>query len=798
MDHILRDFQFTLRSLRKDAGWGVAVLLTLTLGIGASTAILSVVDAVLLRPLDYAEPDRLVVLHERNVERGGELAAVGPPTFFGWRRLSASFAGLAAYSGVGVATLGGDLADRVPYQSVSPGFFGVLGVQAARGRTFLPEEETPGHDVAVVSHGFWQSRLGGTADLGQEVRLDGTTYRVVGVLPEGFRFYGGGADVYLPLSFPPEARSEGMYGARYLALLGRLRPDVSLASARAELNALHDRLGAEHPNLAQWDADVRRWQDSLVAETRPALLLLLGVAGFVLLIACASVSGLLLARTVRRQREMALRGALGASARRLLGQVLTESVVLSLLAGGLGLLAATWALDVLVGQIPWRVPRLDEVAVNHRVLVLTVAISVVCGLLAGMVPAWNGTRLRLAGVLGEGTADLPGRRSGRLFSTLVVVELALALVVLVGAGLLVRSFVLLRGVDPGFDAEGVRVAFVSLARSRFPEPTDRRRVAGEVLAAVEAAGARAALDTNLPFNGSRMNFGFALPDVGEDAGGAERTAQYHTVGGSYFEVLGIPLRSGRVFDGRDDADAAPVAVVNQVMAERFWPGRDPLGQRLTMFGDHVERSVVGVVGNVRHFGRSEEQPAQVYVPFAQDPWQFFHLVTRPGAAGPEALPDALRGAVRSAGLPLDGVAAMSDLVTGDLAPRRFQMLLIALFGVVALVLAMSGLYGVVAYSSSQRTHEVAVRLALGADRRQILWQFLGQGLGLVALGLLVGTLGALAASRLLEGFLYGVKPWDPVTFGAIASILVAVSLAATLRPARRATLRDPMASLRTE
>jgi putative ABC transport system permease protein len=380
----------------------------------------------------------------------------------------------------------------------------------------------------------------------------------------------------------------------------------------------------------------------------------------------------------------------------------------------------------------------------------------------------------------------------------VVVELALALVVLVGAGLLTRSFVFLRGVDPGFAAEGVQVSFVSLPQSRYPEASDRRRAAAEILAAVEAAGGRPALATNLPFSGVRASFGFDLPDVAEDAAGSERTAEYHTVSGPYFQNLEIPLRSGRVFDRRDDAGATPVAVVNEEMAQRFWPGRDPLGQRLVMFGDHVERRIVGVVGNIRHFGRTEAQPAEVYVPFAQDPWSFFHLVARPGAAEAAALPEVLRGAVLAAGLPVDSVTAMTELVAADLAPMRFQMLLIALFGAVALVLATSGLYGVIAYSSSQRTHEVAVRLALGADRRHILWQFLGQGLALTVAGLFVGTLGALAASRLLTGFLYGVEPWDPVTFAAIAAVLTAVSLAATLRPARKATLRDPMASLRSE
>ena len=805
MDAILQNLRQTLRFLRRQPGWTLTVALTLALGIGATTAIFSLVDTVLLRPLGFPNPDQLTVLWESNLESDDTRSGVAPATFTDWRRNSPTFSEMAAFSSTSFVVSDQE-ARSVPGMNVTPGFFRVLGVSPTRGRAFTAAEEVPGADqVVVVSHGFWMTHLGGRSDaVGSTIELSDERHTVVGILPDSFKLYEN-AELFTALAFKPDQLTEAMRGARYLRVIARLEDGVHLEEAREAMGVLASRLSQEHPNMAGWSVAMEPWRERWVGSSRGALLLLFSAVACVLLIACANVASLLLARNATRRREMAVRSALGAGRRRLLGQLVCESLALALIGGSLGLLVAAWCVDS-ADLLPWPLPRLDEVAVDARVVGFAALASLLAGLLTGLAPALAAVPSRLAVSLREaGTAALGGG-SQRLRSTLVVAETAVALVLLVGAGLLLKSLLVLQSVDPGFRTSGVASVFQSLPAARYATEASRRGFVRDLLTQLDSAPAvaSAAATTNPPIAGGSMNFGFSLPERPPREGDPQRVAQYHAVSPDYFRTVGIALQRGRDFEDRDRADAPPVAVVNQAMAELFWPGEDPLGRRLATHYDGKEREVVGVVGSTRHFGLDQEPAPEVYVPYAQNPWPFVHVVALSADTSSSdsvvALAPALRAAVTTIDreLPVDTITSFEEQVAVSLAPLRFQAFTVACFGLSALLLTLLGLYGVVAYSFAQRTQEVALRMAIGASRADVAWQFLRQGLVLTLSGLALGMFVALAATRFLAGFLYGVGPRDPATFAVIGGLLATVAVFACLRPAIRAARMEPMAALRCE
>ncbi len=799
MSHFIQDLRFARRSLSRQPGWTLTVILTLALGIGTVTAIFSVVDAVLLRPLPFPDPERLVMVWESNLGKGWEQYRVSPPAFAEWRRDNEVFEGLAAVARNGFVVRLDDEPRAVHGLQVSPGFFRILGVAAAAGRTFLPGEEEPGQDgVVVVRHDFAQRVFASAANaVGRDLVLDDETFTVVGVLPPGFELYEP-AELFVPLGFPPQALGPGTRGARYLRVIGRLKEAVSLAGASTAMASLAER-AAREDGVEGWSVTLVPFHEQLVGESRPVLVLLLAAVVFVLLIACANVANLLLARSVSRQREMAIRGALGAGRQRLVDQLLTESMVLALAGGGLGALFAMWSVDVLVRWMPSSIPRLHEVAVDPRALGFTAVLTLAVGVLAGLVPAFSTARVELVGSLRESGLAAAGSPF-RLRRLLVVAETAISLVLLVCAGLMLRSFVQLRAVDPGFRPDAATISLF-LPASRYAEAERKAAFERELLGRLRALPGveSAALGTNLPLSGSNMTFGFSLPGEPEFPAGDRPTAEYHATSPHYFRTLGIPLRRGRSFSPDDGGDAPPVALVNAAFGRRFFPGRDPVGRRLATAYDGVEREIVGVVGDVRHFGLDSGTQPEVYVPYAQNPWPFFTVVLR-AAAGTTVSAAAWRDAVWEIdpSLPVEAIGSQEGQVAALLSPMRVQMVLLGLFGSAALLLTMLGLYGVISYSFRQRTREIGIRVALGALRRDILRHFLAQGLRLTLVGTAIGLLGSLAVTRLLSGFLYGVGPRDPMTFVGTAALVAAVGIVACWHPAERAASVDPVVALRTE
>jgi len=805
MTHLRYDLRFARRSLGRRPGWTLTVVLTLGLGIGATTAIFSLVDAVLLRPLAFPEPERLVTVWESHAGQGIAQFDVSPPAFAAWRRGAAEgdgavFDGLAASTGTNAVVHLDDRPRSLAALAVSPGFFRVLGVEAAVGRTFLPDEEKPGNDaVAVLTHDL-AGRLFGAAESasGRSLEVGDRTLRVVGVLPSDFELYQA-AEIFLPLTLSAEDTGPALLGARYLQVVGRLRDGVSLASAQARLDSITAGLAEENSVAAGWSTSLVPFQEKLVGEARPALLLLLGAVALLLLIVCANVAGLFLARGVERQRELAIRGALGAPRRRLVAQLLTESLVLALAGGSLGLLVASWALAALVSWGPFGVPRLDEVGIDLRALAFSAAVAMAVGVATGLAPALAAVRGRLTAWLRDGGRALGGPRR-RLRPALVVAETALAVVLLIGAGLLGRSFFELSRVDPGFRTD-VTTLFLALPEPRYAAPELQSAFVDhlvERLAEVPGIAASGAT-TNLPLSGSHWTFGFSLPGEPASAPGEQPTAEYHAVSPDTFLALGIPVTEGRSFSKDDGAAAPGVAIVNEAFARRFLAGRGTLGRRLATAYDGVEREIVGIVGDVHHSGLDASAQPEIYVPLAQNSWRFLTVAVR-AEPGVEVGAAALREAVWDLDpeLPVDTIGRLDAQVDKLLAPARVRSALLGLFATSALFLTALGLYGVLSYSFRRRTREVGLRVALGARQRDIHRQFLGEGLRLLGLGTVLGLAVAVALGRFLAAFLYGVGPRDPLTFAAMAGVLVAVGLLASWQPARRASVVDPVVALRSE
>jgi putative ABC transport system permease protein len=800
MRTLFQDLRYGARTLWKRPGFTLVAVLTLALGIGANTAIFSVVNAVLLKPLPYRDPARLVQVWEHKAREGGEQDTISPQNFEDWRAQSSSFEAMSAYEYESFVLTGAGEPERVVGIKASSAFVDVLGVRPALGRGFLPGEDAPGAGrVAVLSERLWRRRFGGRADaLGQSVTLNGLSHTVVGVMPADFSFPSPRLDVWVPSVDLSRPR-----GDHFMFGVARLKDGVSLGQAQGELDVIARRLGEQYPDTNRNGGVLLvPLQEELVGGARTALLVLLGAVLFMLLIACVNVANLLLARSAARRREFAVRAALGASRTRLVRQLLTESMLLSLAGGGVGFLLAVWGVDLILAAGAGAIPRASEVGVDSRAFFFTLAASALTGLLFGLAPALNFSAPDVNGALKEGGRGASaGRRQARSQGALVVAEIALALVLLVGGGLLLKSYARLRGVDPGFDAGRVLTARLDLPEVRYGErasQADFARRALERLRAlpgVEAAG----VVNDLPLSGSRSSRSF-------DLDGREQSptpqADYRKASPDYFRAAGIRLVRGRGFNEADDEAAPPVAVINEACARRYFAGEEPLGRRLIYSDGHggqLKREVVGVVADVKHESLAAQREPEVYVPFAQHPQgsMFFALRT---AADPQALAAPLRKAVLEldGDLPVYSVMTMQQRVDSSVAPQRFNALLVAVFACAALLLAGVGVFGVMSFLVAERTHEIGVRLALGAGRADILRLVAGRGLRLALAGVALGIPVALALTRAMTRLLYEVTASDPLVFAGIALLLTSVALLACLVPARRATKVDPMVALRYE
>jgi putative ABC transport system permease protein len=789
--------------LAKNPGFTAVAVLTLALGIGANTAIFSLVNGVFLRPLSYKDPGRLVFVAATNRRPGSMIDVTSYPDFADWRAQNHVFTGLAAYRGQDYDLSGAGQPERIRGVRVSEDLLPLLDEKPELGRAFLPEEYQPGRDhVVLVSDGLWRRLFGGDPGLlGRTMKLNDEIYTVIGVMPPGFRFpLRERALLYTPLVADANRRHGWLWA------IARLRPGISLRQAQVEMDTISRRLEQQYPNSNKGHGvNVVPLQEEVVGSLRPAFLVFVTAVGLVLLIACANCANLTLGRTTARVRELAVRAALGAGRSRLMRQLLTESILLGLLGGALGLLLAIWGVDVLVAlmkrDLP--IPRLENIHIDNWVLAFTFLVSLLTGILFGLAPAFAASRVDLNASLKEGGRSVAGGlRPLQLRSLLVTCEVALAVVLLAGAGLMIRSFLLLSHVETGVNTSNVLALDFSLIASRYAQPHVRASFLQQAAERVRALpGVKSASwVADLPLSDNTDTLGFSILGRPDPAPGTRREARFNVVGPGYLQTLGIPLLRGRGFTERDTEATPGVVLLNQAMVRRFWPDEDPLGKQITTDGKTFY-SIVGVVGNVHQLGQASETSPEFYLSYLQDPvdWSWRTLVVRT-AGDPLKEVGLVEQAVWSVNKdqPVSGIRTMARVLAESVAEPRVYTLLMGVFAALALGLASVGIYGVVSYSVSQRTHEVGVRLALGAERVDVLRMVIGQGMLPTGIGLAIGLAGALALTRFLASFLYSVRPSDPVTFAVVALALAGVALLAAYIPARRATRVDPMVALRYE
>jgi putative ABC transport system permease protein len=808
---LAHDLRQAVRGMRSSPGATLTAVAALAIGIGANTAIFSVVDAVLLRPLPFAEPDRLFMVWQNDTNRHTEREWVSPANFLDWRRDSRAFSSLAAFSESGFNLTGSGEPERLDGQRVSASLFPLLGVGAALGRSFLSEEDQAGAArVVILSDGLWRRRFGADpAIVGRSILLDGESVAVVGVMPPRFRFPGEEDDLWVPLAF--DGKEAARRRSLMLRVVGRLAPGVTAGEARAEMETIARRLERAYPEAnAGMGATLVGLQDQMVGDARAALYVLLAAVGAVLLIACANVASILMTRAAARGRDLAIRAALGASRARLVRQLLTESVLLALLGGALGILLALWGIDVLQAGIPADIPRFSRIGLDPRVLVFTLGVSLLTGLLFGVLPALGASRPDLNEALRDGVRGTSGPARSRARAALVVAEVALALVLLIGAGLLIRSFANVRGLNPGFLPENLLTLRMDLPEKKYGDLGARSAFYREILDRVGGIpGVRdAGLVTFLPLTFVGGSFAFQVEGRPIPPAGQEPFTVYRVVSPGLFGAMGIPLLRGRTFTDADDVRTPLVAIIGDTMARQVFPGQDPVGRRI-LFGvgpqgpDAQWVTIVGVAGDVRQFDLDSDPRPAVYVPYAQETLFWFaprDLVVRAAGTEPLALAAAVRATIRSVdpNQPISSVRTMDDVVSEASARRRFSALLLGVFAAAALILAAVGVYGVVACSVEQRTREIGIRMALGARRRQVFGLVVGQAARLALLGVALGLAGSLALTRLLGSLLFGVTPTDPLTFVLTALVLPTCAVVACLVPARRATRLDPMVALRCD
>ncbi len=802
MDTFLNDLRYALRKLLRTPGFTIVAVLTLGLGIGANSAIFSLVDAVLLRPLPYPAPERLMRL---DALVHGHPAPFSGPNFLDFRAQNRVFTDMAAWDPETTTLTGAGEPERLQATDVSAGFFGILGVQPALGRTFRPGDNEPGHTaVVVLSDGLWRQRFGADPGiLGRAISLDGAPAQVVGVMPAGFAFPRE-AVLWRPLEYNAMFRDPGNRRALWLRVIARLRPGVTPARAQSDVAAIAGRLQKDYPDLAgNIGASATPLAESMVGDLRTPLLLLLGAVGLVLLIACANVASLLLARASARATELAVRSALGAGRRRLVRQLLTESAVLALLGGGFGLLLGAWGAALLVRLGPGGIPRLEGVGVNGGVILFTAVVALVTALVFGAVPAWQATRVELTESLKEGARGGGARRStGRLRAGLVVAELALAVMLLSGAGLLLRSFARLQAVDPGFRADHTVAFDLGLPDTRYGEPervAEFYRTLLERLSALPGVQETGAVSA-LPLTGFRMRLSFDVKGRAPAPASEKPALDVIAATPGYLRALRIPVLRGRSFTSEDRAGARPVVLLNEEAVRRYFPGEDPIGQVVQLgWPRSPAGEVVGIVRDVREEGLTAAAEPQIYLPQAQVPFASMSVVVRT-TGDPARVASLVRREVHALDpdLAVDHLRTVREVVDRSIAEPRLYATLLALFAAVALTLAAVGIFGVMAYTVAQRRRELGIRLALGARPGGVLRLVVGQAAVLVAVGIALGLLGTLALSRVLAGLLFGVSATDPATLAAVAVGLGAVALLASWLPARAATRIAPSEALRLE
>jgi len=808
MGSFIQDLRFGVRMLMKQPGFTLIAVLTLALGIGANTAIFSVVNAVLLRPLPYSEPGRLVQVWVTNPQANRWGDWVSYPDFLDWREQNTVFDEIGACREFPFNLTGTDSPEALFGAYVSASLFTVLGVKPILGRTFLAEEDRPGANrVAVISHGLWQRRFGADPGLiGKTIQVDGESHVVVGIMPPGFKFHWlvalGGVEyeIWIPHGPPDELQDRGSPNFRVVA---RLKRDVTVEQAQANMDAVARSVAEQNPGRQGMGVKVMSLRRKVTIDAQPALLLLSAAIGLVLLIACGNVANLLLAQGDARQHETAIRGALGASPARMVRQRLTESMLMGAVGGATGLLLAFLAIQFIIKLGP-NIPRLDQTSIDLRVLSATLSLSLVTGLLFGTIPALRSSRVDINDTLKQGGRGIIWRDGAGLRSILLVGEMALALTLLVGAGLLIRSFLQLHSVESGFDPTRVLKAWMFLPEKQYPTSRQQAQFIRQVveriqaLPEVEAAGA----STALPLYGNDNGY-FRVEGQPESMPNEPYVdAEYPKITPDYFRAMGIHVLRGRPFTWADDENSPEVAIVNEWMSRRYWPGEDAIGKRVCIDyrdGQPVWRQIVGVVNDVKHDGLAASTRPQIYIPTMQFTHSGTILAIR-AKGDPAALANTIRRQVAALdrNQPVLDIGTMEKVVSDSVADRRFQMTLLTIFAAMALILSATGVYSVMAYAVARRTREMGIRLALGAPPRDVLRLVVGQGMKLALAGVGIGLAAAFGLTRLMRGLLFGVSALDPLTFVAVALLLTGVALVACCIPARRAMRVDPLTVLRSE
>lgn len=816
MESVWLDLRYGFRMLVRSPAFTIVAIGVLALGIAAGTAIFSVVNAVLLRPLPYDDPDRLMLVQESLPKLSLQTSAVSAAEFWDYKQGNDVFSNIACFTTENLNLTGQGEAARIQVARVSASLFPLLGVPSKIGRTFTAEEDSPGGGgVILISERLWAARFGSDPEIsGRIVRLDEKAYTIIGVMPARFQFpstdrtFSDSVDLWVPMAMSAEEKSRRAGSFDY-GVIGRLKPGVTIEQAQSDIEAVAERMQQEHPETYQGNvqiaASVSGLEQEMVKPVRTVLLVLLGAVGLVLLVGCANVANLLLARSQARVKEMAIRTAVGASSRRLIRQLLTESFLLALLGGGLGLLLASWAIDLIVKFGPSNLPRLLDARVDGRVLLFTIGVSVATGVIFGLAPAIQSSRVNLNESLKEsGGRGSGGRASKRMRGALIVFETASALVLLIGAGLLIDSFIRLLRVPPGFNPDGVVVARTSMPANRYPKIELGKAMYQRTLEGIGALpGVEAAsVASNLPL-ADDWTIGFRIE--GEDQN-TFHTASNTWVSNDYFRAMGIQVLEGRSFTDEDSEGAVLVVVINQAFAHKFWPGEDPIGKRIRWGGFEARGgvtwlNVTGVVADVRVSSLENEPLPASYMPIFQVPRTRRNVVFIARTAGdPAALVPAIRERIRSVDeeLPVYDVRTMTNVIAESVEQRRFAMLLISIFAAVALLLASAGLYAVMSNLVAQRTREIGIRVAMGATGLDVMKLVVRQGALLTLIGVAVGLLCSFALTRTMESLLFGVSATEPLVFIAVPVLLTGVALVACLVPARRATKVDPMVALRYE
>ncbi|MGA9769131.1 MAG: ABC transporter permease [Blastocatellia bacterium] len=804
METLLQDIRFGARTLRRSPGFTLVAVIALALGIGANTAIFSVVNSVLVRPLPFANSDRLVAIWQSTPQQNSFREAVAAGTFLDWKDQNTVFDCISAYREDNFNITGKDRPEQVPGCRVNPGLFQVLGVEPMLGRAFQDDDQDL--RTVVISKGLWERLFSAAPNIiGQTLNVNGEPLTITAVMPAGFDFPEG-HDLWVrsrykvpenPLDLMTDPSADR--GHQYFSVIALLKANVELKQAQAEMDDISRRLEQQYPdqNMGQ-GASLIPLREEEVGEVRPVLLVLFGTVGFVLLIVCANVANLLMARAATRQKEIAIRVALGASRQRISRQLLTESVMLAFAGGGAGLFVALWGIKPLAALIPADIHGMQNIGVDARVLGFTMLVSFLTGVIFGLLPAMQASKTDINESLKEsGRGSTEGRRGSSIRSALIVSEIALSLVLLIGAGLMIKSFVRLQQVDLGFATENVLTMRLTLPQAKYPEKRDQTRFFQQALARIQIVPGveSAAAISRLPLTSGNSSRSFNIEGRSSDNAGG--SADYRVISPDYFRAMSIPVLKGRAFTERDNDQATASVIINDMAARSYWPDEDPIGKRLQLESEWFE--IVGIVGDVKHMGQASKARAEMYVSYLKKPWPYMTIIAR-SPRNAAALGETLREEVQAVDpdQPVYSVSTLEQLVSRSVARRRSNMLLLGIFAALAMVIAAVGLYGVMSYAITQRKHEIGIRLALGANRRDILKMVLGYGLRLTLAGVAAGAVAALLLTRMIESLLFGVSATDPATFALVSITLTGVALGACFVPAHRATKVDPMIALRYE